>query len=133
MKKIISFTALFALLLLWGCSKETPGSNNDNNVVLVRYQFTATLAGNYTFKTVTDTVMFSETVNTASWTKTETVKGNAANASFTVYQPADWYGTSNETDVTLKIFINDVEKASGTAHLVGVDRPGGYTITATGN
>lgn len=129
MKKIIGFTLLFFAFA--ACTKESV--NNNNTTTVIRYQFTATLAGNYSFEGDADTVHFSETVNTASWSKTVTVQNNSAvqNATVTVFPPVDWLGTTNETDVTLKIFIDDVEKASGSAHFIAIDRPAGLTVSTT--
>jgi hypothetical protein len=129
MKKIMSFVAVSCVILLLSCSKET-----DSNNLAIRYDFTATMAGNYNFETVTDTIHFSETKFTSNWSKIVNVQRNNAatnNAEFTVYPPYDWLGTDNEADVTLKIFINNVQKASVSGHFTGIDRPVGVTVSTT--
>lgn len=131
MKKIISVAVLFSIIIFSACKKAAT-DNPDINIT-VRYQFTATLAGNFNFEIKTDSLFFTETVNTANWTKTVNVTNNinrSDTARFTVFPPLDWYGTPNRADGTLKIFINDVEKASVTNLFVGIDRPVGTTIMA---
>ena len=128
MKKILCFTALLSIFILGACKKDS--TSNDGTAV-IRYDFTSTNTGNFNFETITDGTTFVATLNTVSWTKTVTSysASGAKNASFTVFPPADWSGTANVADVTLKIFVNNVEKASGTAHFTGLDRPNGVTVT----
>lgn len=128
MKKIIVLATLFTVFVFSACKKET---DNSMNALTIRYDFTATMAGNYNFQAITDTLEFSETMNTAAWSRSVTVPVNRTStdsAIFTVFPPTDWVGTSNEADVTLKIFVNDVEKTSGTAHFLGLDRPNGFKV-----
>lgn len=129
MKNSIILIAITVLSIAsWNCKKE-----NSNNQLNIRYQFTATLAGNYTLETKTGTLNYTETINNSSFTRTVVVTDDRAatdTASFTAFPPLDWYGTSNRADVTLKIFINEVERASVNAVFVGIDRPVGTTIYA---
>ncbi len=134
MKTTIFFTLLLCVFAFTACKKETAGNDNGSNgTATVRYQFNATLAGSYNFRGATDNISFGETINAASWSKTVVMQNSvgAQNATITAFPPADWFGTSNEADVTLKIFINDVEKASGTAHFIGIDRPAGLKVSTT--
>lgn len=128
MKKILCFTALLSIFILGACKKDSAGNNG---TAAVRYDFTSTNSGNFNFETVTDGATFVAMLNTVSWTKTVNSysASGAKNASFTVFPPNDWAGTANTADVTLKIFVNNVEKASGTAHFIGLDRPNGVTVT----
>lgn len=131
MKKIIPIAGLLSILIFSACKKADTGNTNNN--LAIRFQFTATLAGNYNFEVKTDSFYFTETANTANWFKTVTVTDNinkADTARFTVLPPLDWYGTPNQANGTLKIFINDVEKVSTTALFVGSDRPVGTTVSA---
>ena len=122
MKRMLIYCSAL-LLLLSACSK---ADNPVNNRLNVRYEFTATLAGNFGFQTITATEVFSQMMNTASWSKTVSLQANnnaSDSAKFTVTQPADWAGTTKNVDVTLKIFVNDVEKGKKTSTFVGADRP----------
>lgn len=132
MKKLIFPLAILGIVLLASCTKDTPTDISNQNVT-IRYEFNATMAGNYGFKVVTDTIKVNEIVNTAVWSKTFVVaddKAKTETTSFTVYPPLDWYGTNNQANGTLKIFINNVEAATQTSLFVGVDRPSGVTISA---
>lgn len=122
MKKII-LSCCTLLLLLAACSEKENPANGQLNI---RYEFTATLAGNYGFQTITGTNVFSQMMNTAAWSKTVSLQANSANADsakFTVTQPVDWANTTKDVDVSLKIFVNDVEKGSKSARFFGLDRP----------
>ena len=128
MKKILCFTALLSIFILGACKKDSPG--NDGTAV-IRYDFTSTTAGNFNIETIADGATFVATLYTVSWTKTVNSysASGVKNTSFTVFPPNDWANTNNVADVTLKIFVNNVEKASGTAHFIGLDRPNGITVT----
>ena len=130
MKKILCFTALLSLLFLEACKKDSTG--NDGPVV-IRYDFTSTTAGNFNIETVADGATFVATLYTVSWTSTVNSNSNSGTntTSFTVFPPNNWAGTANVADVTLKIFVNNVEKSAGTAHFIGLDRPNGITVTTT--
>jgi len=124
MKKTI-ILGLFSILIFAACKKDKDDTNNSAKAV--RYEFSATMAGNYNLQTITDTLVNTVTINTNTWTSLVNVTGSDS-ASFTVFPPLDWINTSNEADVSLKIFVNNVEKASGTAHFIGLDRPNGLHI-----
>lgn len=135
MKKITGLALLFAVFALAACKKDTYLNDYNSSSKSVVYQFTATKAGNYNFQGSTDSIPFSETANnTATWTKTVVVQKpfGMQNATVTAYPPADWTASGNEeADVTLKIFINNVEMASGSAHFTYIDRPAGLTVSTT--
>lgn len=134
MKKLMTCAALFSLLILAACSKEdVTGNNNNNQPAVVKYEFTATKAGNYNLETVTDSAIFVGTVYTDNWTNSANSKTefSSHSAKFTVFPPNDWANTNNTADVSLKIFVNGVLRASTTDRFVGVDRPTGVTISAS--
>ena len=137
MKKIIFFLCIIATFILSACKKDSTVTdlNTSTAPVTIRYTFTATVPGNYSFQAIADSVVFSEFSNTAVWTKTLTVPpGNSHavdSAKLTVFPPVDWVGTGITSDVVLKIFINDQEKASKSGQLLGVDRPNGISVMTT--
>ncbi len=128
MKKILCFTALLSLFFLGACKKD---SSSTDGTAVIRYDFTSTTAGKFNFETVADGATFVASLTTVSWTRTVNSysASGTKNTSFTVFPPNDWANTTNVADVTLKIFVNNVEKASGTAHFIGLDRPSGITIS----
>ncbi|MEO8770072.1 MAG: hypothetical protein ABI402_08310 [Ferruginibacter sp.] len=129
MKFNFLIVALTTVVLLNACSKDD--NNNDSGIKTIRYQFTTTDTGNYGVLALADTsVIFSDNVNSLSWSKTITVTGSDS-AYLTVFPPPEWANTPREADVNLKIFVNDSEKASASGHFIGLDRPNGIKISTS--
>lgn len=122
--------ALTAAVILSACSKtEHNNVNNNNGIKTIKYEFTTTDTGSYGVLALADTaVIFADNVNSLSWSKTITVAGSDS-AYLTVFPPPEWANTSRQADVNVKIFVNDVEKANGSAHFFGLDRPNGVKIS----
>ena len=128
MKRIVFLSTLLSAFIFSSCSK----SNNDNasasSIKTIRYDFTTTNAANYGIQAIADTLIYSDSATALTWSKTITVMGSDS-AFFAVYPPVAWVNTTNAADVSLKIFVNNVEKASNTAHFIGLDRPNGLKIS----
>lgn len=133
MKKTFLLTAIIAAFIFSSCTKDDPVSNTEN--ITVRYDFTTDKTGNYNFTYSADSSINYDAAATLTWSKTITItnapKSAAHTASLTVYPPADWVGTANLANVTIKISVNDVIKSSNAGVLGGEDRPTGLTTTTT--
>ncbi|MEO6671221.1 MAG: hypothetical protein ABIN36_17190 [Ferruginibacter sp.] len=128
MKKYSLFVMIAAVLVAAGCSKSD--SNTDTGIKTIRYDFTTTNAADYSIQAIADTLVYTENATALTWSKTVTVTGSDS-AFLTVFPPAAWLGTTNEADVTVKITVNDVEKASANAHFIAIDRPNGLKVGAS--
>ena len=129
MKKRMCLAAFCCMILFFSCSKE-----KFSNEVIIRYDFSATLDGNYQFVIVADTIQQSETNFTSDWSKTITVNkssNSSGNTEFAVFPPADWAGTDNAATVNLKIFVNNTVRASESGQLTGAGRPQGVRVSTT--
>jgi len=133
MKKIILASIIITAFIFSGCKKDDTAFNNAYNstlgVTTVQYNFTASMPGNYTFKTVTGKEIGGETVYTSTWTSKVAAPGNGT-ATFHVYQPADWVGTSNSANVNMQILVNGKLAASLDTTLIALDHAAGVEISA---
>lgn len=138
MKKITVIASMLSMLFIASCDKNDDvqtvtgtGIKAPNTPVTLRYEFTASQTGTYDFQTVADTIIRAEEVNTNSYTKTIQFPGDhngLDSASFTVFPPLDWVGTGIQSNVSMKIYVNNVVKASTTGVLYGVDRANGIRL-----
>ncbi len=135
MKK--SFLTLIVLLsvFLFSCSKDDPNPNDPNSTggigstTTVRYEFTSDVAANYDISTLTGTLAHDETISGSTWSKTVNTppKTQAIDtASLIVYAPMSWQNTQNSANVTLKIFVNNVQKATNSFVLIWLDRAANF-------
>jgi len=131
MKKMI-LASLFSACLFTACKKDNTAFNAYNSSLAtntVQYNFTASIPGNYTFKTITGKDYFSETRYTNTWSNKVTEQGDGT-ATFHVYQPADWAGTNTSANVNMQILVNGKLAASLDTTLYGLDHAAGVELSA---
>jgi hypothetical protein len=125
---------LIFLLVLSGffisCSKDNPAPAAMNKII--RVEFSSDTLSMYSFATRLDTVAAFDSALATTFQKNylfpnlPTATGDTL--TFTVYPPFNWVGTSAQAMVNLKLFIDDVERATNSGTLSGFDRPGGVTV-----
>lgn len=128
--------ALLSGIILSSCNKDDDPPANTNKVTNVRYEFTATTPGNFQIEYTVDTTMnFDSTINATNWTKTVAVtrplNASGDSAILTVIPPVAWIGTTTNAFATLKIFVDDTQKAMDTATIGGYDRPAIFSVRTT--
>lgn len=125
MKKLLVLAAI--IVSFSACSKDDGVNSNAQNIT-VRYEFTADVLETYDIQTGEVTMLNSEAVRTQNYSRTVTYSKNEVagdSAVIKVFPPLAWVGTSLQTTGTVKIFVDNVEKASNTAVIGGFDRPYG--------
>ena len=133
-----SFLAIIVVssVFLFACKKDStnPGNNNTGGVgttTSIRYEFSADVSGAYKLTAQAATWTHDETISGSSWSKTITSPPKTAatdTAYLIVYAPDSWQNTPNQANVTLKIFVNNAEKASRSFVLVWIDRSGAFQL-----
>lgn len=129
MKKLFLLTSLLAAIAFTACEDDDPIIQK--TALTIRYEFNASELGEYDFQAKADTIVYFERTETTSWSKVLNVpaeRNGPDSAILTVFPPVAWVGTGIESNVTLRIFINDVLKATKTGLLLGVDRPNGIRV-----
>lgn len=104
MKRLAIITTCFASLLLLSCKKDAATAE-------VRYEITTTNSAAYTVSyAVNSSAMVSDAFTGTVWTKTiaepRESGGAPTIARLTLFPPAAWAGTSNSSNVSLKIYVN---------------------------
>ena len=129
MKKLVILFAVLSAAVMMSCSKDDDPIT-DNGMRAVRFEFTSDIPAAYKLSATANTTGADEVINGTSWSKTLgiTKSGGADTASLFVLPPDNWMGTNNRTNVTIKIFVNDVLKASKSFEMVWLDRPSDYNI-----
>ena len=132
MKKLLILFAILGVALLVSCNKDDDPMP-DTGMRAIRFQFVSDVPGEYELSaSANNTEGADEVINGTSWSKTigATKTGGADTASLFVLPPDSWMGTSTQANVTLRIFVNDVERASKSFVMVWLDRPSNYNIKA---
>ena len=135
MKKFFVWSLILSAAFLLSCKKDDPTPVTPvNSTITLRYDFTSDTAGVFSFTYAADTTEINQSDSVKTWTKSLTVTKVAGaagdSASLSVLPPPVWVGTMTQANVTIKIFVNDVEKASRSGVIGGFDRPEPFTIKA---
>lgn len=136
MKQSLLAIFFLASIFLFACKKDDPNPNNTGigGTTSVRYEFTADVAAAYKLSTLTGTLAYDETISASTWSKTVSSPPKTAaseTANLIVYAPDAWQNTQNQANVTLKIFVNNVEKATKSFVLIWLDRGSAFQLKAT--
>jgi hypothetical protein len=131
MKKSIILFAILAVALLAACNKDD-GPQPDNGYRAIRFEFTSDVPAAYKLSATAGTAGADEVINGTTWSKTlaASKSGGADTASLFVLPPDSWMGTDNRANVTMRILVNDVVRASKSIVMVWLDRPADYNIKA---
>lgn len=135
MKKLIIFCSIaMSTFLLSSCKKDNTSVGLSDNPT-VRFEFTADAPAAYGMHAYAGYDSFDETINGTTWSKT--VKPARVNhgegsdtASFLVTAPVTWMSTGNTANISMKIFVNNVEKASKNMVLFYIDRSSAFVLKA---
>lgn len=122
-----------SIFLFSSCKKDKTAALSDNPTV--RFEFTADAPAAYGLHAYAGYDSFDETISGTTWSKT--VKPARVNhgegsdtASFVVTAPDAWMSTGNTANISMKIFVNNVEKTSKDMVLYYIDRSSAFTLKA---
>lgn len=131
-KSILLLSIVSGALFFSSCKKDDPVTETNSSEKKIRFEFTADAAAQYHLFANADTLGYDEVINTASWSKVITVKPvkqpGRDTATLFVLPPDTWMTTHEHANITMKIFVDDVEKVSKSMELAWVDRPAGNNI-----
>jgi hypothetical protein len=132
MKSTIFFGAVLAIALFTSCEKDNPDPVTPDNVS-IRYEFMADQAADYRFSYKQDTAYYEEIAVTTTWTKSVAAprNGTSPTAQLILYPPASWQGTTEESNVQLKLFLDNVQVKDTSYLLSDLDRTDGISVTAS--
>jgi hypothetical protein len=131
MKNTLLIGLAVAAVSFSSCKKDSPSPSSNTGDVNIRYEFTSDVSAPYRFTYTKDTDL-EETVLTQNWSKALTVSRRSTPrlAKIVVHRPDSWAGTTMAANVTLKIFIDNVQKKDTAYLLTDADRTTGISVTA---
>lgn len=137
MKSFFLLLTVFASILFISCGKSDPGPNNNTQNTTpksLRFEFTTNVAADYGIHGTAGTAAFDERVTSLTWSKTITgirTGTGRDSASLIVTPPVAWENTTNQANVTLKIFVDNVQKATKDMVVLWLDRPAIFEVRTT--
>lgn len=135
-RKIFLILGIIGVALFTACKKNdlqppTPGNPPPVGFeYVVKYEFSADRAADYRLAYKRDTSIIDEIASTMTWTKTVNVSRNSASktARLSVYPPEAWVGTTNTSNINIKLSIDGVVKKDTSGIIAGYDRTTGITV-----